>query len=58
MRDEKNIDWRAFKDGLDYAIDTGALILDANNLDQYSKMSEPEEGPLQQLLRVFGVGGR
>jgi hypothetical protein len=58
MRDEKNIDWRAFKDGLDYAIDTGALNLDANNLDQYSKMSEPEEGPLQQLLRVFGVGGR
>ncbi len=58
MRDEKNIDWRAFKDGLDYAIDTGTLPLTEENLDQYSRMSEPEETGLQQLLRVFGVGGR
>lgn len=58
MRDELNIDWRGFKDGLDYAIDTGALPLEGDNLDQYSRMSEPEESGLQQILRVFGIGGR
>ncbi len=58
MRDEKNIDWRAFKEGLDYAIYTGALTLNAENRNEYARMSEPEESGLQQLLRLFGVGGR
>lgn len=58
MREEKNVDWRAYKDGLDFAIYTGKLEMTPEQLQQYSKMSEPDETPLEGLLRAFGVGGK
>ncbi len=57
--EDKNYDWKLFKDTLDDAIFNGEIILDEDQfLNQFDYLNEPPEDRLDYLLSTFGFGSR
>ncbi len=57
--EDKNYDWRLFKDVIDDALINGDIKFDEDQfLNQYDLLNEPPESKLDYLLSTFGFGSR